>query len=91
VEPRDACLKVLRDAAPETLHWTVVLDRALRARLLDPFTDPDFRANVQRSLVALAKEGTIVKEGTGFYRLPDEARPDGGLPGAPSSPSSGHG
>jgi hypothetical protein len=29
MDPKEACLKVLADAAPETLHWTVVLDRAL--------------------------------------------------------------
>src|SRR6266545_2488460 len=32
MEPQQACLKVLDDAAPEALHWTVVLDRALEDR-----------------------------------------------------------
>jgi hypothetical protein len=73
---QDACLQVLREAAPEALHWTVVLDRALRARLLDPFTDPDVRRSVQRSLAALAKEGRVERDGTGFYRLPATGQPD---------------
>jgi hypothetical protein len=68
MEPADACLKVLDDAAPEALHWTVVLDRALKGRLVDPFTAPDVRAQVQRALVGLAREGRVEKEGTGTYR-----------------------
>jgi hypothetical protein len=78
LDPKDACLQVLREAAPETLHWTVVLDRALRGRLIDPFTDPDVRRTVQRSLAALAREGRVAKEGTGTYRLPDQGRPGEG-------------
>jgi hypothetical protein len=70
MDPRDACLRVLREAAPETLHWTVVLDRALKARLVSPFTDPDVRGSVQRALAGLAREGAIVRDGKGFYRLP---------------------
>jgi hypothetical protein len=68
LSPEDACLKVLADASGEGLHWTVVLDRALRARLLDPFTTPDLRNVVVRTLAALAKQGRVVKEGTGTYR-----------------------
>ncbi len=68
MEPQDACLEVLRSAAPEALHWTVVLDRALKARLIDPFTTPDVRGVVVKTLAALAKEGRVVKEGTGVYR-----------------------
>jgi hypothetical protein len=67
MEPKDACLQVLEEAAPEALHWTVVLDRALRARLLDPFTQPDVRGAVVKSLATLAKQGVIVKQGTGVY------------------------
>jgi hypothetical protein len=70
MEPREACLKVLEDAAPEALHWTVVLDRALRERLLDPFTIADVRGSVVKGLAALAKEGRVVKQGTGVYRWP---------------------
>jgi hypothetical protein len=76
MEPNEACLQVLRDAEPEALHWTVVLDRALRARLLDPFTTPDVRGAVVKSLAGLAREGRVLKESTGVYR----ARPVG--PGA---------
>ena len=68
--PVEACLRVLREAAPEPLHWTVVLDRALKARLIDPFTTPDVRGVVVRTLAGLAKEGQVVKEGTGTYRAP---------------------
>lgn len=71
MEPQEACLKVLAEAAPEPLHWTVVLDRALRERLLDPFTIRDVRGSVVKGLAALAREGRVVKQGTGVYRWPD--------------------
>ena len=69
-DPKDACLRVLEEAAPAALHWTVVLDRALKARLIDPFTTPDVRNQVVRSLAALAREGRVVKERAGVYRVP---------------------
>ena len=68
MEPKEACLQVLGQAGGETLHWTVVLDRALTQRLIDPFTTPDVRGVVVKSLAALAKEGRVVKQGTGLYR-----------------------
>ena len=68
MDAKQACLQVVDEAAPETLHWTVVLDRALTGRLLDPFTTPDVRGLVVKSLAALAKEGRVVKEGAGLYR-----------------------
>ena len=68
MEPKEACLKVLDEAGGETLHWTVVLDRALTSRLIDPFTTPDVRGVVVKSLAALAREGRVVKQGTGLYR-----------------------
>jgi hypothetical protein len=71
VDPREACLRVLEEAAPETLHWTVVLDRALTGRLIDPFTTPDVRGVVVKTLAALAKEGRVVKQGAGLYRAKD--------------------
>jgi hypothetical protein len=52
----------------------VVLDRALTQRLIDPFTTPDVRGVVVKSLAALAKEGRVVKQGAGLYR----ARADAG-------------
>jgi hypothetical protein len=68
MEPSEACLRVLEDAAGETLHWTVVQDRALKARLIDPFTTRDVRGTVVKTLASLAREGRIVKEGPGLYR-----------------------
>jgi hypothetical protein len=70
VDVREACLRVLEEAAPETLHWTVVLDRTLTQRLIDPFTTPDVRGVVVKTLAALAKEGRVVKQGAGLYRAP---------------------
>ena len=40
MEPKEACLRVLGEAGGETLHWTVVLDRALTQRLIDPVHHP---------------------------------------------------
>ena len=68
MDAADACLRVLQEAAPEALHWTVVLDRALRARLLDPFSEPDVRGAVVRALARLAREGRVARERTGVYR-----------------------
>ena len=68
VASKDVCLRVLGEAGGETLHWTVVLDRALTQRLIDPFTTPDVRGVVVKSLAALAKEGRVDKQGTGLYR-----------------------
>jgi hypothetical protein len=72
MEPEEACLRVLGEAGGETLHWTVVLDRALTQRLIDPFTTRDVRGVVVKSLAALAKEGRVDKQGTGLYRAKDE-------------------
>ena len=68
MDPKEACVQVLAEAGGETLHWTVVLDRALTQRLIDPFTTPDVRGVVVKSLAALAREGRAVKQGTGLYR-----------------------
>jgi hypothetical protein len=68
MDAKEACLQVLGEAGGETLHWTVVLDRALTQRLIDPFTTSDVRGVVVKSLAALAKEGRVVKQGTGLYR-----------------------
>jgi hypothetical protein len=72
MDPKDACVKILDEAGGETLHWTVVLDRALTQRLIDPFTTKDVRGQVVKSLAALAKEGRVVKQGTGLYRAPSD-------------------
>ena len=66
-DPRDACVQVLEEAAPESLHWSVVLDRALKARLIDPFTTPDVRGTVIKTLATLAKEGRITRDSKGTY------------------------
>ena len=70
MDPKEACLTILGQAPGETLHWTVVLDRALTQRLIDPFTTSDVRGVVVKSLAALAKEGRVVKQGTGLYSAP---------------------
>ena len=72
MEPKEACLRVLGEADGETLHWTVVLDRALTQRLIDPFTTRDVRGVVVKSLAALAREGRVDKQGTGLYRAKAE-------------------
>jgi hypothetical protein len=72
MDPKEACVKVLAEAGGETLHWTVVLDRALTQRLIDPFTVKDVRGVVVKSLAALAREGRVVKQGTGLYSAPAE-------------------
>jgi hypothetical protein len=68
MDPKEACFTILGQASGETLHWTVVLDRALTQRLIDPFTTSDVRGVVVKSLAALAKEGRVVKQGAGLYR-----------------------
>lgn len=67
----EAALTVLREEA-KPLHWTVIQDLALKRGYLDPFTQRDIRKNVVASLAKAAKEGTVVKEGTGVYGLPAE-------------------
>ena len=74
MDPRKRVSTMLGQAGGETLHWTVVLDRALTQRLIDPFTTSDVRGVVVKSLAALAKEGRVVKQGAGLYQaVPTEA------------------
>jgi hypothetical protein len=68
MEPREAALKVLAEAAGEELHWTVVWDRALRGGYIDPFTQSGARDDVVRALAAAARAGDIEKTSTGTYR-----------------------
>ena len=75
MDAKDACLRVLDEAGGEQLHWTVVLDRALKARLVDPFTTPDVRGAVVKALAALAKEGRVRKVGTGVYQAASPPAP----------------
>ena len=65
----EAALTVLREES-KPLHWTVIQDLALKRGYLDPFTQPDIRKNLLASLARAAKDGVVVKEGTGVYRLP---------------------
>lgn len=64
--PREAALAVLAEA-PGPLHWTVVLDRALRAGYLDPFTTRDVRGAMLAALRELAAEGAVVRADKGVY------------------------
>ncbi len=66
----EAAITVLREES-KPLHWTVIQDLALKRGYLDPFAQPDIRKNVLASLSKAAKEGAVMKEGTGVYRLPD--------------------
>ena len=64
--PEEAVLQVLA-AADEPLHWTVILDRALREGGIDPFATPDVRGVVQTTLRALVADGRAIKVATGVY------------------------
>ena len=66
LDVRDAILTVLREA-DGPLHWTAVQDRALRAGLIDPFTQTDVRKQVLSALAGLARDGAVRKVGTGVY------------------------
>ena len=68
--PEEAVLQVLVDAEGP-LHWTVILDRALRGGGLDPFTTPDVRAAVQTALRTLVAEGRVTRVATGVYTVAD--------------------
>lgn len=71
--PDDAVLRIL-EQADEPLHWTVVVDRALRGGLLDPFETPDVRSVVQRALAELGRKGVARKISIGVWEL---SRPPG--------------
>ena len=51
------------------MHWTVIQDLALKRGYLDPFTQPDIRRNLLAALARAAREGLVVKQGTGVYSL----------------------
>jgi HB1, ASXL, restriction endonuclease HTH domain len=69
MEILEAALTVLREEG-EPLHWTKIQDLALRRGYLDPFTQPDIRKHLLGALARGAKEGAVVKDQTGVYRLP---------------------
>lgn len=66
----EAALTVLREEA-EPIHWTVIQDLALKRGYLDPFTQRDIRKHLLAALSRAAKNGTVVKQGTGVYALPE--------------------
>ena len=65
----EAVLTVLREER-EPLHWTKIQDLALRRGYLDPFTQPDIRKRLLAALAQGVKDGTVVKDPAGVYRLP---------------------
>ena len=67
MESGDAARQIL-DATEEALHWTVIWDRALREKLIDPMTQPDARDDLLRWLAGAARDGLIEKTSTGTYR-----------------------
>ncbi len=67
-DPLASAVFVLRDAA-EPLHWTVILDRALRAGFLDPFTTPNVRRELLAALRRGVAEGVLRLVDTGVYEL----------------------
>jgi hypothetical protein len=72
MEPLDAAVTVLRDAA-EPLHWTVIQDRALRGGLIDPFAVSDVRSVLLRALRDGVRTGVLERAGTGVYALGEPA------------------
>jgi hypothetical protein len=66
----EAALTVLREEA-QPLHWTVIQDLALKRGYLDPFTQRDIRKHLLAALARAAREGTVAKQGTGVYALPE--------------------
>jgi hypothetical protein len=66
MSPEEAVLEVLR-GADEPLHWTVILDRALKAGSIDPFETPDVRGAVLTALRTLVADRRAVKTETGVY------------------------
>jgi hypothetical protein len=68
MEPSEAARRVLSEAPGESLHWTVVWDRALKSGYVDPFTQPEARETLVRWLAEAARSGVVEKVSTGTYR-----------------------
>jgi HB1/ASXL restriction endonuclease-like protein with HTH domain len=66
----EAALAVLAEEGGP-LHWTVIQDLALKRGYLDPFTQTDLRKNLLAALARAAREGSVRKDGTGVYALPE--------------------
>jgi hypothetical protein len=69
VDAREAALTVLREEG-KPLHWTVIQDLALRRGYLDPFAEPNVRRRLLAALAEAVRDGSVVREATGVYRLP---------------------
>jgi HB1, ASXL, restriction endonuclease HTH domain len=69
LEPIDAAMRVLREEG-RPLHWTAIQDLALKRGYLDPFVQRDLRKRIVAGLASAARDGTVVRESTGVYRLP---------------------
>ena len=76
MDPLGAAVAVLREAG-ESLHWTVIQDRALRQGLIDPFVVTDVRRTLLRALRDGVRAGVLARDGTGVYSLagPPEGHP----------------
>ena len=68
MEPLEAAITVLREER-RPLHWTAIQDLALKRGYLDPFVQRDIRKRLVAALAAAAREGTVVRESVGVYRL----------------------
>jgi hypothetical protein len=66
MEPLEAAIQVLREEGI-SLHWTKILDLALRRGYLDPFEIPDVRKALLAALAAGVRSGVLEKQGTGVY------------------------
>jgi len=69
VDYGEAALTVLREES-KPLHWTVIQDLALQRGYLNPFTQRDIRKHLLAALAAAARDGAIVRTGTGVFALP---------------------
>jgi hypothetical protein len=69
LEPLDAALRVLREEGA-SMHWTAIQDLALKRGYLDPFVQRDIRKRLVAALSGAARDGVVVRESTGVYRLP---------------------
>jgi hypothetical protein len=68
VDPSDAIVKVLGDS-DVPLHWTVIVDRALREGYLDPFEIRDVRGAVLSALRTLKDRGEVERVEQGVYAI----------------------
>jgi hypothetical protein len=69
LEPLEAAVRVLGEEG-RPLHWTAIQDLALKRGYLDPFVQRDVRKALLAALAGGVRDGVVVKESTGVYRLP---------------------